>query len=141
MEPSGLTLDTPNGRLLVTDNGDGSTPTVRLIAVDLASGDRIDVSALGTGSGDNFLSLTDVELVPGRDLAIVSSGDSLVLVDLQTGNRTLLAASGIGNGASIVNLLDIGFDAMSNTVYGWHTNFEALFQFSPETGDRVVLSK
>jgi DNA-binding beta-propeller fold protein YncE len=140
-EPTGIALDADNGRLLVTDNGTGNTLTVTLYAVDLATGARTVLSSLGTGSGENFTRLEDVEFVPDRGLAIVTTGESLIIVDLQSGNRTLLASSLSGNGESISNLSDIAFDPKTNLVYGWNPNFEAVFVYSAETGDRVVLSK
>lgn len=140
-EPTGIALDLPNGRLLVTDNGTGETSTVVLFGVDISTGERTVVASLDTGTGTNFISLYDVEIIPDRDLAVAASGDALFILDLQTGGRTLLASSISGNGETIVNLQDIAFDPATNLVYGWSPNFEAVFVYSAETGDRVVLSK
>ena len=112
-----------------------------LFGVDISTGERTVVASLDTGTGTNFISLYDVEIIPDRDLAVAASGDALFILDLQTGGRTLLASSISGNGETIVNLQDIAFDPATNLVYGWSPNFEAVFVYSAETGDRVVLSK
>ena len=140
-EPRGMVLDADNGKLLVGDNGTGATDTVHLFSVDLDSGSRQVISDILTGNGDNLTWIADVEIIPESDLAIVSTGRMLVLVNVQSGNRIPLASNSEGFGESISGLGAIAFDAGRNTIYGWNGSFEALFVFSAETGDRVVLSK
>ena len=139
--PRGMVLDADNGRLLIGDNGTGATETVHLLSVDVDTGTRSVISDIRTGFGDNSLSIYDVDIIPESDLAVVTTGRTLVLVNVQSGDRILLASDSVGFGESIFGLDTIAFDRDQNIIYGWNYNFEALFAFSAETGDRVILSK
>src|SRR4029078_1087217 len=91
------------GRLIVGDVGaePGADPG-RLIAVDIATGNRTLLSSSGTpsvGTGPALLGIGDLTLDAANNRVLVSQYETtgttkLLAVDLTTGNRTLLADSG-----------------------------------------------
>lgn len=136
----GALLDADNNRLLISDTGDGSTVETRLVAVDLATGDRTTLSGWGVGSGPFLNDLRTVARADEPTRVIVSSFDRFYLVDLTNGDRQVIAGPETGNGENPFGSMDVVYDPAKRVFYSWDQHYEALFQYDLTTGDRVAVS-
>jgi len=111
----------------------------RLLAVDLATGDRTLVSGDGVGAGRPliFSYEFDLDAAGGRALAI--SLEDLVSIDLASGDRTLFSGAAVGTGPELNDPVLIAWDALEQRaiVYG---AYAGLFSVDGTTGDRVLLA-
>lgn len=119
-------------------NGSGSA----VIAIDLATGDRTELSGPSSGSGVAFQSLGDAAYDPGKGLYYVldPTAATVVVVDVATGARTTVSGAGIGAGPAFTpaTLNRIAPDFAANRLLVT-TNGE-LFAVSVVTGDRTLLA-
>jgi DNA-binding beta-propeller fold protein YncE len=109
LEPSGIAIDAANDRALVVD------PTSdALIAVDLATGERIALSGGSRGTGPEIHEGIAVALDPDGERALLLQGYNrhhsypaqLLVVDLETGDRTDLP----GGPGEFIYPLDVAYD-------------------------------
>jgi sugar lactone lactonase YvrE len=131
------------GRLLAAE-----IQTDRLLAIDLATGDRTVVSD-NTMAGPSF-SVT-------RALAVGSDGtiyayeqnlDSMYAVNPDDGSRTVISddadssngGAEVGTGISLSGLRSIVFDPGTGLLYGSNTDINGVLSIDPASGNRAVLS-
>lgn len=137
----GAVLDSENQRLIVAENGDGSTAQTAIVAVDLVTGHRKIISGFDTGSGPFLNLLLGVAWADEPDSVIVSAFERFYLVDLATGDRQAIADGDVGNGEDPFNVNDVVFDPGKRVFYSWDFDYEAFFQYDLATGDRVTVSR
>jgi hypothetical protein len=138
--PNGMELDVAGNRLIVADEGSGAAADIRIFSVDLATGARSVISD-ASGFGPPLTSARDVAAITGGNRLLVAAQDALMLIDGNTGERMVVSSNAVGSGESVANIAKIALDPVRSVVYGWSVNFEALFQFNMQTGDRMVVSK
>lgn len=122
------------------------SPTPAVLAVDLMTGNRIDVSSRVTGSGPNMFLGTGVLVEGSRVLATMGSLGLIYSVDIATGVRTVF--SGLANAtvgtAQVGN--GLGFDfpiamALDGTrVLVTDQTTPGVWTVELATGDRAILS-
>ena len=140
VEPTGVDLDSNNQRLLVADSGDGSTASIQLVAVDLASGEKQIMSSQAVGSGPTLLGMRDVVLT-SPNVALVAGDDQIVVVDLTNGDRTVVADDNTGQGEVITNIQHLQYQTEANRIRYWSATFGAAFELDVASGDRVVKAR
>lgn len=140
-ENGGLTLDAANDRVITTVNGSGSTMEAKVLAVDLQSGDRAELSGFAMGTGTFLDLLQDVQLLEDGTHALVASSMQFYIVNLANGNREVLVAADIGRGEALLNTRSIAYDPERDIFYTWSGQVEGFFEVDLETGARVLVSK
>lgn len=141
VENGGLTLDAANDRAIVTINGNGSTLATKVLAVDLQTGNRTELSGLETGTGPFMNSLRDIQLLDDGARAVVSGQTEFYIVDLASGDREMLVDADVGRGETLLNSTSISYDPDRDTFFTWSAQLEGLFEVDIETGARVLVSK
>ena len=136
--PRGIAFDEANGRVLVGDYSRDS-----LTAVDIATGNRTDVSRLGTiGTGESIDGANAVAVDSAAGVAYVAAfnNKAVISVDLATGNRTVITGLGVGTGPEFLSPQGIVFDASNNRCLVSDSGLRAIVTVDLATGDRTVLS-
>jgi DNA-binding beta-propeller fold protein YncE len=137
----GALLDAENNRLIIAENGFGATRQCKLVAVDLATGDRMTLVSNDIGGTEPLIDIPQaVYWVDEPDSVVVAAFDRFYLVDLNTGDRRVIADWDIGNGANPFGSRDVAYDPTKRVFYSWDSNYEALFQYELATGDRVAVT-
>jgi Glucodextranase, domain B len=111
----------------------------RLLAVDLATGDRRLVSGEGVGAGRPLIFSYDFDVDPAGGRALAISLEELVTIDLASGDRTLFSGAAVGAGPEFNDPVLIAWDAQEQRalVYGVHAG---LFSVDGSSGDRVLFA-
>lgn len=127
----------------VTDAGFvGSAIVGRVVAVDLATGERTIVSSDSRGSGPLFESDTQIQVDPARNRVLVvdNESDSLLAVDLVDGDRTLVSGPGAGSGPlwSDPRAFGIALDGGSALVVDFVSAGHDLYVVDLVTGERAL---
>ncbi len=96
-----------DGRVLVT-NFDGPLQQSRgVLSVDLMTGDRAIVSALGTGVGPTLIQPWGIGIEADGNILVTNESfpieDSLIRIDPATGDRTIVSGFGVGSGPNLQN--------------------------------------
>lgn len=138
--PVAIDLDVAGHRLIVTDEGDGGTVSFRIFGVNPKTGARTVLNRPGSGL-DFTHQLNDVAVLPGSQLILVSTGDSLTLIDLESGARAVIAGGAVGSGENVRDIRQVALDPHRAVMYTWSHTFGGLFQFDLFSGDRVLMSK
>ena len=125
--PRDLVHDPDNDRLIV------STDTGAIVAIDLATGDRSEISGPNVGEGP--LAVGEVFLRPeGLYLAY---NHIWSLVDLDTGDRARVVEGGVGPG-----LYGAGYTiAPDGLFYATDPRLGAVLATDPVSGERVIVSR
>ena len=139
-QPVSLELDETGNRAIVFD-----FETDRLMAIDLATGDRTTVSDPAQGPAlrssttvqftydlaSNFTSGQAVMAAPGRN--------DLVQIDMATGARDVMSSPSVGSGVTFHNLRGAGFDETTNRLFVVDSGRDTVFEVDPATGDRAIV--
>ena len=144
----GVTLDPANNRALVADAGNGNEG---IIAVDLATGDRTEISGQNEGSSIDPAATFDntrgvvIDMANGRLVAVDDLITNLVAVDPISGDRTLIVPAaapvpGVGAGPDIVNPTGLAYDPQRDVLYLADDGANAIVTVAVGTGDRSVLA-
>jgi DNA-binding beta-propeller fold protein YncE len=135
--PVGVVFDAVDNLAYVTDDVDDA-----LFEVDLATGVKTLVSALGTGIGTPFLEPSGVEVDRVRNRVLVADRgrDGLLAVDRITGDRTFLSGGGLGRGTGFADPGDVLLDPTTNSLVVVDAGLDLVFGVELLGGDRVVLS-
>ena len=144
----GITIDAANNRALVSEAANGFEG---VIAVDLATGDRTELSGQNEGmtidSGADFDSTRGVviDAVNNRLVAVDDAITSLVAIEPTTGNRTLIVPSeapipAVGMGPALNNPFGIVYNAEQNTLYVADDGLDAIIAVDLATGDRRTVA-
>jgi hypothetical protein len=140
--PLDITLDTSTSpaRALVTDS---NFVVSRVLAVDLATGDRSVLSDASTGSGTAFVTPRGIELDtstnPARALVTDLDLGAVFAVDLATGDRSVLSGPGNGTGPTLGRPFDITVD-VTNKRAVFIDNGLLMLELSAGTGERAFFS-
>jgi hypothetical protein len=128
---SGL-LDAANNRLLVTHNfPDG------IYSIDVTTGNRLEVSGSGRGTGPAITATSGIALNPTSGLlTVLDSNNKLYSVDPANGNRTLLN----GTGPSVSGFNELVFDSLNQRVLGVNSSATVVVAINPNTGARTTIS-
>jgi hypothetical protein len=125
----------PGGNFLVTDTFVHES----LTRIDVATGNRTDVSLSGLGTGP---------WATPNDVLITNTGNTLVVFDgfvaqinLANGNRTVLSGLGVGSGPNFTfgGAGGSALDFRGHVIIGVHADKE-IFDIDPTTGARTILS-
>jgi hypothetical protein len=112
----------------------------RLLAVDLASGNRTLVSGDGVGAGPMLFESVDLALdvQGGRALSFIINND-LIAIDLASGDRSVLSGAAVGGGPTLGDPVHLCWDALEQRalVYGRLAGVTAV---DGATGERVRLA-
>ena len=142
--PRGITLDSANNRALVAESGAGFEA---VIAVDLTTGDRTELSGLMVGAGPTFDSTRGI-LVDAANSRLVVVDDqitNLVAVDLASGDRTLIEPSsppppGVGAGPALESPVGVVYDPSKEVLYVADDGPNAIVSVNLASGDRSVIA-
>ena len=112
-----------------------------LVEVDLATGDRVEVSGPNVGGGPLFETARAValDMANGRAFLADPLADVIVAVDLTTGDRTVLV-DGIGGGTYSSGLTSVALDAANNRLLVADDATDSIYAVDPTTGDVVPFS-
>lgn len=128
-----ITLDEAGGRALVLDR-----ELATILAVDLATGARTEVSGPNVGSGPSLDWLPlGLDYDPATGLAYTIANGEVLQVDVATGDRTSLMPGGPGLGSGIGNL---AFDAANDRVLLTRVFSDSVTAVDITTGQVSVLS-
>ena len=122
----------------------------RITEIDLATGDRTDISSAMVGTGMRFESPNGIVLDSANNRLLVadaSTQDTIVAVALDTGNRSLISRGGddaMGSGDPFVNPRGLALDSTNNRVFVVDDGLDAIVSVSLATatlGDRTIFSR
>lgn len=138
-------LDSDNNRLLVMDGFNGN---VRLIALDLSSGDREIISGNGIGSGPDFNTPIAIALDAANNRLFagdrINGFGKVFAVDLDTGARTFITGrlngSLIGNGPELAAPISVKLDSANNRLLVADAGTDSLFLVDITSGDRTEIN-
>ncbi|MEO1233445.1 MAG: hypothetical protein AAFZ18_31575, partial [Myxococcota bacterium] len=144
----GVTLDAVNNRALVADAGSGSEG---IVAVDLTTGDRVELSGQTVGTtvdvGADFDSTRGVVIDAARSrlIAVDDALLALVAIDPGTGNRTFIAPNvppppRVGSGPDLASLTGIALDSSTGSLYVADDGIDAILRVDLATGDRTLVA-
>jgi hypothetical protein len=134
-QPSGLALD--GTRALVTD-----TSLDSLVAVDLATGNRTQVSA-PTGQVDLIVSSPLAYHAPTQRAYVGTLSGTIVEIDLANGGaRTVISGGGLGSGTVLSNIRGIALDSSTGTTRLLVADgaAHAIIAVDLSTGNRSIIS-
>jgi hypothetical protein len=134
----------PNGDIVVTD--EGVTGGTQLLRIDPATGDRVVLSANGTGTGPTMTG-SSVGLENGV-IYLMDQNGTIMSVNPVNGNRALISGPGRGGGPGFVFPVSMASDSPNSVVVldmeqrpsGPGFGLGALIRVDLATGDRTVLS-
>jgi DNA-binding beta-propeller fold protein YncE len=135
----GIAIDEERGVALVVD---GFNDESALHSVDLATGDRTEVSGPNRGNGDLFACPEDLVLDPdGLSVYVVDDClEALIRVDRVSGDREVVSGGAIGSGPSL-GFVRPGLSLDADGRHAFVTDFElGIVRVDLVTGDRVVVS-
>jgi len=150
---SGPALATPesvaveaSGDILVANEGAGTTGATQLLRIDPATGDRVVLSANGTGTGP-ALTGSSVGLENGV-IYLMDQNGTIMSVDPVSGDRTLVSGPARGGGPAFAFPVSMASDSPSSVVVldmeqrpsGPGFGLGALIRVDLTSGDRTVLS-
>jgi DNA-binding beta-propeller fold protein YncE len=128
----GIAIDPPNDRVFVAG-------PAYFFEVDLATGDRTEISGASVGSGPALQVATGIalDLVNGRAFLADSSADAVIAVDLATGDRTVFAE---GLSGSTNGLTSLVLDAAGNRLLVTDMATDSIHAIDLLTGDTTLFS-
>jgi len=131
-------LDEENGRLLLTDERSGSDGAV--VAVDLVTGDRTEVSGNSVGTGASFQEPRGIvnDATHNRWLVLDKVAGAVVSVDPLTGNRTVFSDASTGTGPTFADPSDIALGPAGDYLYVVDWTLQAVIRVDLQTGDRSI---
>lgn len=131
-------LDEENGRLLLTDERSGSDGAV--VAVDLVTGDRIEVSGNSVGTGASFQEPRGIvnDTRHGRWLVLDKVAGAIISVDPANGNRTVFSNASTGTGPTFADPSDIALGPAGDYLYVVDWTLQAVIRVDLQTGDRSI---
>ena len=132
-----LKVDRLDGTAYVLDFGGGLYER-RLVAVDLATGDRTLVSGDGVGSGPLLIFGNDMVLDGQGGRALVAGNSEVFAVDLASGARSELSGPNAGAGPALSGVECLAWDAQEQRLLVVGGN-GSVFDVDPATGDRALL--
>jgi len=150
---SGPALATPesvaveaSGDILVANEGAGTTGATQLLRIDPATGDRVVLSANGTGTGP-ALTGSSVGLENGV-IYLMDQNGTIMSVDPVSGDRTLVSGPARGGGPAFAFPVSMASDSPDSVVVldmeqrpsGPGFGLGALIRVDLTSGDRTVLS-
>ena len=135
-----------SGDILVANEGAGTTGTTQLLRIDPATGDRVVLSANGTGTGP-ALTGSSVGLENGV-IYLMDQNGTIMSVDPVSGDRTLVSGPGRGGGSAFAFPVSMASDSPDSVVVldmkqrpvGTGYSVGALIRVNLANGDRTVLS-
>ena len=135
---SPLTLEASGGIAWVMDSSFDPFGG-RLLAVDLATGNRRLVSGEGVGAGRPLIFSYDFDIDAQGGRALAVSLEELVSIDLVSGDRTLFSGSAVGSGPEFNDPVLIAWDDLEQRaiVYGVYAG---LISVDGATGDRLLIA-
>jgi len=133
-----------SGDILVAD--EGGTAGTQLLRISPATGDRVVLSANGTGSGPTLTGAAAG--LEGGVIYLMDQAGTIMSVDPVTGDRTLISGPTRGTGPAFVFPVSMASDSASSVVVldmkqapvGPGFGLGALIRVDLATGDRTVLS-
>ena len=133
--PQDFAVDGETGYLVDLDPG-------ALLQVNLATGDRVEISGPSNGSGSPISYPNAVEIDSSNGVAYVmqSSGQTVLRVDLATGYRTVVSSSSVGSGPEITSSSGMAFDAENNYLYFADQALGAVIRLDVTTFARSIVS-
>ncbi|ACY12819.1 hypothetical protein [Haliangium ochraceum] len=159
----GPSLDEPRSVILELDDKGRTgraivvaTAPAGLIAVDLATGDRTEITGENIGDGPDLVAPTQVMLElrrapagsandfepTGSALVVQTSSDYLVAVDLSTGRRTPIRNGEDGSGPELDTATrGVWFDAENGRLAVTDQGVSALFMVDLANDQRVIISR
>ena len=113
-----------------------------LYEVDIATGNRVEFSSAGVGTGAGFTRPYGVTVNPSATTAYVTdvSDDAVYAVDLSTGNRTVVSDDSTGTGDTFDYPAGIAVNAADTKIYVSDTGRDAIIEVDISTGNRTVVS-
>jgi hypothetical protein len=111
----------------------------RLLAVDLATGDRTLISGGGAGSGPPLTDGNDMVLDPLRQRALVATTNSILAVDLVSGVRSEFSGPSAGAGPVLGYIENLAWDAQADRALALRVSNGILMAVHGATGDRTQL--
>lgn len=134
-----------SGDLLVAD--EGATGGTQLLRITPATGDRVVLSANGTGSGPT-LTGASVGLENGV-IYLMDQNGTIMSVDPLSGDRTLISGPTLGTGPGFAFPVSMASDSASSVVVldmaqrptGHGYSVGALIRVDLTTGDRTIVSE
>ncbi len=138
-EPSAtLSMKVTDGIAWVMDSADDFFSN-RLMAVDLATGNRRLVSGDGVGAGRPLIFCYDFDVDEEGGRALAISLEELVSIDLASGDRALFSGSAAGSGPEFNDPVLIAWDDLEQRaiVYGVYAG---LISVDGASGDRLLIA-
>jgi outer membrane protein assembly factor BamB len=111
-----------------------------ILAVNLGTGDRSEVSGINHGAGPMWSEPTGISDWPSGLLVVDRIGDTLLAVDVLTGERTLVSDDAHGTGPSLAGPVRVRWDPVTSRALVTSSDGAALLAVDPATGDRVIVS-
>ena len=135
-----------SGDILVANEGAGTTGATQLLRIDPATGDRVVLSANGTGTGP-ALTGSSVGLENGV-IYLMDQNGTIMSVNPVSGDRTLVSGPTRGGGPAFAFPVSMASDSpdsvvvldMSQRQAGTGYSVGALIRVDLTSGDRTVLS-
>lgn len=142
ISPIAMTLEKQQNRIVVIDEGTGSTDTQRIFRVDIATGNREVIYSEELANGYSLNSWSQAIIpVENRDAYLVQSEPGLIYYDASDASYSTLMGDEVGNGERIGGISGMYFSATSGLLYMTADQHGAIFAVDPKTGDRVIVSK
>jgi hypothetical protein len=113
-----------------------------ILEVDLATGDRVELSGPGAGSGPQlqFVNSPVLDLANSRILVQAGFPDkTIIAIDLGSGIRTVFSGAGTGTGEALDSPLDMVLDESGNRLLVTQ-NSGPVLAIDLDTGDRSIFS-
>ncbi|WP_428267329.1 hypothetical protein [Haliangium sp.] len=133
----GLALDRAGERVLVADRD-----LAAVVAVDLASGDRVILSDATIGTGPALSRLVDIAIDATGHRALVTSDFSAVIaVDFDSGDRTIVSDASVGAGVPFGSIYKLAVDVAANRLLVSDLGLTAVLAVDLSTGDRTILAQ
>ena len=139
LNPVDVTLDAANNRVLIADR-----TSAAVIAVDLTSGARSEISGGSNGSGPGFDEPRVITLDSARNRALVGDegAQAVFAVDLDSGERTVFSAAGTGSGRSWTFFYGMDLDAANDrALVAALTRIDSIIGVDLNSGDRTLLTE
>lgn len=137
--PAALDLDLGRNRAYVADRR-FSDPASSLFAVDLATGDRSEVSGPHRGSGPDLLCPEGLRVTADGLFAYVIDGcaEAVLRIDLVSGDREVVSDANLGSGPLFLHVVS-GLDLAADERHVLVTDFDVgAIEVDLATGDRTA---
>lgn len=129
-------LSRDSSTLYVID--DGANAGNKIVAVDLATGNRTKIGSIESEFSGFASSITADE---DSGTLYVGIGDQIVSVDLETEINTVIASQSVGIGAIYSNVADLIFDKTENRLLFIDAFRSALYELDLSNGVRSLISQ